>query len=254
MRLRRYLFVCALVLVMPLIELNRATAQEVEKADANRSVEIIGTSNKLTDTESKKEIAPVPTPLPLVRKDVVYISAYKDVYHILSAQNPCSSFFGGASKAVEVLNGLFRELETSRLPSSKIGLSMSGQTRNVRNAQTGTSYRLFEKAVINTSGPFYQKERNASGLSIPNIGSYSPNTREARAAILLHEIGHLIQGADGRWLLPNDGSSETQSRQNTATIETRCSEQLKELGGSKAEQNASVSEKADEPQGSQQPK
>src|SRR4051794_3485711 len=100
MRHRRFLFVCALVLVMPLIELDQTVAQEMEKRDANRSEKILGTDSKATGAETTEISVPVPTPLQIERKDTVYTSAYKDAYHILSSENPCSVFFGGPTKAV----------------------------------------------------------------------------------------------------------------------------------------------------------
>lgn len=245
MRLRKALFVCALVLVMPLMKLDRIAAQEMKKVDAKT----VGAGERGADTEA----LPVPTPLPLVRKDQIYTSAYKDVYQILSHENPCSSFFGGSSQAVEVLNGLFDQLELSRLSSTRVGISMYGQTRSVQSARTGASYRLFEKAVINTSGPFYKKKFSAADPFVPGVGSFQPNTREARATIVLHEIGHLVQGADGRWLLPNDGASDEQSQKNTAMIETRCGEQIRELKRKASETRAGsglTPEKQFEPKGS----
>lgn len=233
MRLRRCLVVCALVLVMPLIGLAQTLATETEKVEATGDEKILGAGDKAVVAEAEKLAVPMPTPLELARKDAIYTSAYHDVYHILSAPNPCSSFFGGPSTALEVLNNLFSKLETSRLPDTKTGLSMSGETRNLSNAQTGAKYRSFEKAVINTSGPFYRRKFSSADPFVPNVGKFEPNTREARAAILLHEIGHLLQGADGHWLLPNDGASDELSMKNTTTIETRCGEQIKELRRSK---------------------
>jgi hypothetical protein len=216
---------------MPLIGLAQTLAQEADKLKVNEDEKIMGAGAEATAASSKAEktALPVPTPMELIRKDSAYTSAYHDVYHILSGQNPCSSFFGGSSTAVEVLNDLFSKLETTRLSERKTGLSMSGKTRYVMNARTGATYRLFEKAVINTNGPFYQRKFSAADPFVPNIGSFQPNTREARAAILLHEMGHLLQGADGRWLLPNDGTSDELSRKNTTTIESRCGEQIKAL-------------------------
>jgi hypothetical protein len=253
MRLRRYLFVCVLVLVMPLIKLDYATAQETEKRTETLNEQLPAVDSGGSVAEKEKPAAlPLATPMKIERKDIVYVSAYKDVYRILSVDNPCSSFFGGPLKAVEVLNGLYGKLETARMNDSKIGLSMSGQTRSVSNARTGASYRLFEKAVINTEGPFYRKKFSMADPFVPNVGSYQPNTREARAAILLHEMGHLVQGADGRWLLPNDGASDEQSRKNTATIETRCGDQIKELrrGRNKAGAQVPAPQKESEPEGS----
>lgn len=246
MRLRRCLFVCALVLVMPLIKLDYTVAQEAETMEASRDEKIAVAEAGGSMAGMEKPAVPMPTPLLMARKDAVYLSAYRDVYRILSAENPCSIFFGGPLKAVEVLNGLFGKLETSRLSDSKVGLTMSGRTRNMSNARTGVSYRLFEKAVINTTGPFYQRKISNSDPFVPNVGSFQPNTREARATILLHELGHLVQGADGRWLLPNDGASDDQSRKNTATIETRCGDQIKELRRSKTGAERVAPEKGDE--------
>jgi hypothetical protein len=229
MRLRRSLFVCTLVLVMPLIGLAQALSQEAGKVEMNRDEQTTVTDLEAASGGEAKTALPVPTPMEILRKDASYTSAYHDVYHILSGQNPCSSFFGGPSTAVEVLNNLFDKLKPTRLAETKTGLSMSGQTRFVSNARTGATYRLFEKAVINTSGPFYQRKFSAADPFVPNVGSFQPNTRQARAAILLHEMGHLLQGADGRWLLPNDGTSDEQSRKNTSTIETRCGDQIKAL-------------------------
>jgi hypothetical protein len=196
----------------------------------------------------------VPTPLAIARGDGLYKSAYHDVYHILSGTNPCSSFFGGSTTAVEVLNNLYSSLGVTRLPDAKVGLTMSGRTRNLQNARTGVNYRLFEKAVINSSGPFYQRKFSRADPFVPNVGSFQPNTREARAAILLHEMGHLLQGGDGRWLLPNDGGSDEQSRKNTVTIETRCGEQIKELQrsrkGARTTNGISAPEQVDESKGS----
>ena len=227
MRLRKALFVCTLVLVMPLIGLAQSTAPEVDKVQSSVDEKMTVADEKAASVKS--EAALVPAPLELARKDEAYKSAYHDVYHILSTPNPCSSFFGGSETAVEVLNTLFGQLQTSRLSTTRTGLSMFGTTRSISNARTGASYRMFEKAVINTTGPFYQRKFAPSDPFVPNVGSFQPNTREARAAIVLHELGHLLQGANGSWLLPNDGESDEQSRKNTSKIEERCGEQLKNL-------------------------
>lgn len=223
MRLRSPLIVCALVLVMPVIASAQGAAPETEKVD--EKVKMDAPASK----EVERVVLSVAPPLAITRKDAAYTSAYHDVYHILSEPNPCSSFFGGPTNAVEVLNTLYSRLETSRLSDPRTGLSMYGRTRNISNARTGANYRMFERAVINTSGPFYQRKFSAADPFVPNIGSFQPNTREARAAILLHEMGHLVQGADGSWLLPNDGANDELSRRNTLTIEERCGNQIKEL-------------------------
>jgi hypothetical protein len=251
MRLRRYLSVCALVLLMPLVGLAQAAVEEAYQLAASLDKNISGTITEAASPDAVRAALPVPAPLVMARKDATYTSAYHDVYHILSEPNPCSSFFGGPQAAVEVLNNLFSGLETTRLSSTKTSMVMSGRTRRVINARTGVNYRLFEKAAINTSGPFYQRKLAGSTPLVPNVGSFEPDTREARATILLHELGHLLQGADGQWLLPNDGASDEQSKKNTGTIETRCGEQIKELRRSKAGAKQPAPKKRNEPQSSQ---
>jgi hypothetical protein len=238
---------------MPLIAVAQAVTEEAYQVAASLGESITKVDENPASIDVVKAAFPVPTPLVIARKDATYKSAYHDVYHILSEPNPCSSFFGGPLAAVEVLNNLFSELETTRLSSTKTSMVMSGPTRRVINARTGVNYRLFEKAVINTSGPFYQRKLSSSTPLVPNVGSFEPDTREARATILLHELGHLLQGANGQWLLPNDGESDEQSKKNTSTIEERCGEQIKELRrSSRAGAKPVAPKKGSEPQKSSQ--
>jgi hypothetical protein len=78
-------------------------------------------------------------------------------------------------------------------------------------------------------GPFYQSVNYRSQDFFNKIGHYPANTREARVAMLLHELGHLLRGADGRWLLQDDAGDRLQIAANTATIMRQCSEQIKML-------------------------
>lgn len=252
MRLRRCLSVCALVLVMPLIGLAQAVTEEEYGMITSLDKSVPTVSENAGGMDAVRAALPVPTPMVMGRKrDSTYKSAYHDVYHILSQPNPCSSFFGGPGAAVQVLNHLFSELETTKLSSTRTSMVMSGRTRRVINARTGLNYRLFEKAAINTSGPFYQRKLAGSAPLVPNVGSFEPDTREARATILLHELGHLLQGSNGQWLLPNDGDSDEQSQKNTDTIEERCGEQIKELRRNRTDAKAVATGKGSGPQSSQ---
>jgi hypothetical protein len=47
--------------------------------------------------------------------------------------------------------------------------------------------------------------------------------------MLLHELGHLMKGPNGDWLLPDDGKSFTDSLSNTRKIESICGEQIRAL-------------------------
>jgi hypothetical protein len=225
MRLSHLLYVPALILSLPLL----ASANSVICEQGTESKRgHIGFENGIgRQQQQEKTPEAVPTPLQPVSKDKIYDSAYRDTYKILSHVNPCSDFFGGASAATEVLNRLAPRVESKRLNTPKVGMTMSGKVNFVINAETGNSYRLFEKAVLNTAGPFYRSGKSMSEPAVINVGSYQPNTREARVFILLHELGHLMRGANGDWLLPNDGDNPAQSRKNSETIESRCKDQLK---------------------------
>jgi hypothetical protein len=154
---------------------------------------------------------------------------YLDAYTILRESNSCSRFFGGPRVATVVLNSLYPILETS-LIENHVGITMSGSITFVTDFQTGVRYRLFKRALINLRGPFYQSANSKTQDFFHKIGYYLANTREARVTMLLHELGHLLRGPDGGWLLPDDGDSHVQVAANTATIMNKCSEQIKALG------------------------
>jgi hypothetical protein len=113
--------------------------------------------------------------------------------------------------------------------SSLIGMQMSGETTNIFNFMTKKAYRLFDKVSINLNGPFYRRNYLNSNRNLPRIGTFEPNTKEIRVLMFLHELGHIVKGTDGKWLLPDDGSSNEQSQINSATIEGVCNEQIKSL-------------------------
>ena len=80
--------------------------------------------------------------------------AYLDVYTILREENACSRIFGGPN-SIEALNELVRTLRPAYL-ERHIAVRMSGETTLFRNAVSGFSYRMFEKAEINMTGSFYR--------------------------------------------------------------------------------------------------
>ena len=178
---------------------------------------------------------PVPTPLQRVTKDAALDTAYKDTFSILSEDNTCSRFFGGDASATYVFNKLAGQLRKSPLVHPSIGIRMSGAITYVSHHKSGLSYRLFEHATLNSTGPFYRKKIFPADRLVPDIGNFSPDTREARVLILLHELAHMMKGPDGQWLIPDDGGSPDQSNQNTAIIEANCGEQIKALKNRKSE-------------------
>jgi hypothetical protein len=106
---------------------------------------------------------------------------------------------------------------------------MSGSFISLVEPQEGMPYRLFELAEINSFGAFYRSKTFPAEPFVPNVGSFRPNTKEARVLILLHELAHLIKGSDGNWLIPDDGNSPPLSRINTLTVESKCGLQIRTL-------------------------
>jgi len=62
-----------------------------------------------------------------------------------------------------------------------------------------------------------------------DVGNFAPGSRAARALILLHELGHLIQGDNGNWLIPDDGHNPPQSKANTLLVQQVCRRELDAL-------------------------
>jgi len=111
---------------------------------------------------------------------------------------------------------------------------MTGATTNVFNATTKSQYRLFDRVLLNTNGAFYRRKVSNVEPDLPGVGSFKPNTKEVRVLILLHELGHVMRGLDGNWLLPDDGRDEQLSRRNSRKIEEVCGDEIKSLGKAKA--------------------
>ena len=161
---------------------------------------------------------PVPTPLDASR--VADPVTYRAVYGILSAENSCSDFYGGPAQAATAFNQFASRLKRGRLNDPHIALRMSGDYTRYQDHATGASYRIFEQATLNSDGPV---EGRALRMT---VGSYPGYTPQARALVLLHELGHLVQGRKGGWLLPNDGGNMAQSLTNTRLVEAHCAAQL----------------------------
>jgi hypothetical protein len=146
---------------------------------------------------------------------------YLDLYTILADDNQCSRFFLG-SGAIEVLNQLSRRLVKKPLNIGTIGLQMSGEYGNFENARTRYSYRMFEKAVLNTDGPFFRNICSYSQQCQRSVGRFGAATREGRILMMLHEMAHLIKNGKNGWLIPDDGNDSSLSMSNTLTVEKHC--------------------------------
>jgi hypothetical protein len=106
---------------------------------------------------------------------------------------------------------------------------MEGSLTIFHDPTTGAVYRLFEKTAVNIHGSFYQRRADPMRKFPSDVGNFAPGSRAARALILLHELGHLIQGENGDWLIPDDGFNAEQSTANTLRIQQVCRKELDAL-------------------------
>ena len=189
---------------------------------------LIGTAMMSFSLVSANAVIPT-VPSPLITDDKILGSAYYDTLSILSIPNECSDFFGGPSASVEIFNGLIGRVRKTYLQPS-IAIRMTGDAVSGFHASTKISYRLFDKVLINGNGPFYKKKNSPWDPVVHGVGTFAPNTKEARVLMFLHELGHIVKGAGGEWLLPDDGGNEALSRDNTRKIEEVCGGQIKNLG------------------------
>jgi hypothetical protein len=161
--------------------------------------------------------------------------AFQDAISILSKNNSCSRFYGAPKTAEEVLRRLATQFRLHLLRDSRTGIEMSGNFTYFDQTEKHTGYRLFDAATINTAGKakVFPAERYG-----PPVGSFLPNTREARVLMLLHELAHLIKGQNRNWLIPDDGNAPALSKQNTGLVESQCRPQILSLSQRAEEQVA----------------
>jgi len=228
MRLREALAVLVGLALMQMSSQLNAQPMNRNKADRlNPSSTEASDPGVGTGTEARPLI-PAPDVSPGIRKDRLLMDAYYDTMHILSNNNRCSAFFGGTAASVDVFSRFISTVRRDYLPAN-IGARMSGDYTTMLNASTQNKYRLFDKVSLNSNGPFYQRKTFTAQQHIPDVGSFQPNSREARVLMLLHELGHLMKGGDGNWLLPDDGKDMSESTNNTRRVELICGDEIRSL-------------------------
>jgi hypothetical protein len=194
--------------------------------------ETVGISEEAAAKISVPEPAPAAPPIPVppmlsaISGQTEIAQAYVDAFNILVGANPCSAFFGGPS-AAHVLNELAQQVSLTTTANS-IALRMGGEISTVMNGRYNISYRVFDRVEINRNGAFLKAHIFPNDPTVPNVGDFRPNTREARAAILLHELGHMIRRDKG-YLLPDDGRDLAISKQNTDRVLSVCEEQIRSV-------------------------
>jgi hypothetical protein len=190
---------------------------------------LISTAMMSISVVSAKAVTPS-VPPSLVTGDKILERAYTDTVSILGTPNECSDFFGGIA-SVEIFDDLMSKVRKDYL-SSTVGIRMSGTATTIFNMRTKNHYRLFKRVSINGNGPFYKNKLTNLQAFVPGVGRFAANTKEARVLMFLHELGHVVMGTSGDWLLPDDGVDESKSRENTKKIEDVCGEQIKNLSKS----------------------
>jgi len=190
--------------------------------------------------DSAAESAPPLAPLP---EDETLGRAYLDAYRILSRENSCSSFYGGPVSSVVVLNRLVASARKGALEAEGVGIRMSGEITYGRDNRTGVRFRLFERVTLNSRGVFYNGHLFQTSRAAGEQNALPLGARELRVTLLLHELAHLVEGPDGRWLIPNDGGDPRQSTQNTRAVLARCGEQVGRLKGGGRKAPAALAEK-----------
>lgn len=205
-------------IVLLLLQTPQSQPQEAKNSDSRPAVieEVAAPSDD------------VPHRVNFESKDWNLTHAYSDVFDILSNQNPCSSFYGGPLPATTVLNVFVAQVK-SRLLDQKISFQMGGKLRLIHDMSIGARYRLFDRTSVNVNGSFYQRRSDPMRKYPSDVGSFRAGSRPARALILLHELGHLIEGENGAWLLPDDGNDGPQSKANTLRVQQACRVQLEKL-------------------------
>jgi hypothetical protein len=221
MRLREFLFGTALMSIA--LVTTKAGAPAVLGDDCRPDF----ADDAPSIVEAKKSVTALPAPPPVVSQDKVLGSAYYDTVSILSSNNSCSDFFGGRA-AVDIFNEMVSRIRKEALGVG-VGMRMLGPTTNIYDARTQKSYRLFDKVYVNSRGPFYRKKAALWEPTVPKVGNFEPSTKEARVLMLLHELGHVMKGSDGQWLLPDDGKDDGLSRANSYKIEDICEDEINSL-------------------------
>lgn len=189
---------------------------------------IAGFGSSASAQDRRVRLQMLRTALPAQAHLTVLERAYLDTAGTLNQPGSCSQFFGG-SESRKVLDELVMRLREHSINDCRTSVRMSGLFTDYVDSESGVFYRLFAEAELNTAGPFYKAKVFPAEPLVPNVGSFRPNTREARVLILLHELAHLIKGRDGTWLIPDDGGNPQLSRQNTRTVDARCGQQIRVL-------------------------
>lgn len=154
---------------------------------------------------------------------------------ILGGDNECSKFFishasYGKESIDAALLGLDKALVKGAIdngsnPNKTIGIKMSAPI-------IGPGYRIFETAVANQYGAFFDPTNKVRfGSGFPGFNGYLPDTNQVRVLLLLHELAHMILDKKGKSLIPDDKANDYKgsSKKNTDKILEHCKKEIDKI-------------------------
>jgi hypothetical protein len=158
--------------------------------------------------------------------------ARQQALEILQTSNGCADWFQVSDPdAAEVFRSLHYELDrqgTSHIVRLRTDFGVS-HFKHPWGAMSDENAGRNSSILLNAYGPFFtwqSRVTDSDGIMRPtwhrlNVGFYDGDTNEARVAILLHELGHII----GR-LPADDDSWDGQSSRNTMEVLQHCKSEI----------------------------
>ena len=151
---------------------------------------------------------------------------------ILRAQNGCAAWFQESDPdAAEIFRSLHYEIDrrgTSHIVRLRTELGVSS-FKHPWGAMSDENAGKNSNIFLNAYGPFFAQQSRVTDSGVImrptwrklNVGIYDGDTNEARVAILLHELGHVI----GRLPADNDSWDGVSSR-NTMEVLAHCKAEI----------------------------
>jgi hypothetical protein len=158
--------------------------------------------------------------------------ARQQTLEILQTQNGCADWLQESDPdAAEAFRSLHYELDqrgTSHIVRQRTDFGVS-HFKHPWGAMSDENAGRNSSIFLNAYGPFFARQSRVTDLAGTvrptwhslNVGPYDGDTSEARVAILLHELGHII----GRLAADND-SWDGRSSRNTMEVLQHCKTEI----------------------------
>ncbi len=133
--------------------------------------------------------------------------AFDRLERLLKKGGACAEFLlSHGLDALKAMRNAPRFTRVSGSGNNPTGISMQVQAFN-------GNFRAPSSVTFFTNGPFF------IGINKPPLGTFPAGSNGAQLVALMHELGHLVRNSSGTGpLLPDDGSSPSQSQTNTDTM------------------------------------